>query len=296
MCASSWRARFIFWVMDLNPDEAIAAGWLKENSITGCILKALLNYGMRRAERIFVLDRFARLRIEAKGIPTKKLLVVSPWSHDDAVRFDPKGRDEFRETHGLSDKFVVMYSGNHSPCHPLDTLLSASEQLKSDDGITFCFVGGGSEKKKVERFAAERRLNNILSLPYQPLAQVSASLSAADIQVVVMGDPFVGIVHPCKLYNMLKVGAPVLYIGPEESHVTDILCTDTVEHYSARHGDVESVVAQIRLAVRRQHQPRETEIAEQFSAARLMPRIISALELTTEPAVAPRIESSVRVA
>src|SRR5207253_4278037 len=131
-------------------------------------------------------------------------------------------------------------------CHPLDTLLSASEQLKSDDGITFCFVGGGSEKKKVECFAAERRLNNILSLPYQPLAQVSASLSAADIQVVVMGDPFVGIVHPCKLYNMLKVGAPVLYIGPEESHVTDILCT--VEHYSARHGDVDSVVAQIRMA------------------------------------------------
>jgi len=24
---------FFFWVMDLNPDEAIAAGWLKEGSI-----------------------------------------------------------------------------------------------------------------------------------------------------------------------------------------------------------------------------------------------------------------------
>ena len=25
-------ARFFYWVMDLNPDEAIAAGWLRENS------------------------------------------------------------------------------------------------------------------------------------------------------------------------------------------------------------------------------------------------------------------------
>lgn len=288
--------RFYFWVMDLNPDEAIAAGWLKVNSFTARVLKALLNYSMRHAERIFVLDRFARRRIEAKGIRTEQLLVVSPWSHDDAVRFDPKGREGFRERYGLSDKFVVMYAGNHSPCHPLDTLLAALGHLKSDETISFCFVGGGSEKKKVERFAAERRLNNVVSLPYQPLSQVSASLSAADLHVVVMGDPFVGIIHPCKLYNILKVGAPVLYIGPLESHVTDALSTDAVEHYSARHGDVETVVAQIRMAVRRRHQPRQTEIADQFSAARLMPRIISALELKTEFAVAPEIETSVRVA
>ena len=288
--------RFYFWVMDLNPDEAIAAGWLKENSLTARALKALLNYSMRQAERIFVLDRFARRRIEAKGIPSEKLLVVPPWSHDDTVRFDPNRREEFRQAHGLSDKFVVMYSGNHSPCHPLDTLLLAAEQLKSNDAITFCFVGGGSEKKKVERFAAERELKNIVSLPYQPLSKISASLSAADIHAVVMGDPFVGIVHPCKLYNILRVGAPVLYIGPAESHVTDVLSTGVAEHYDARHRDVESVVGQIRMAAHRRQRPRETGVAEQFSAARLMPRIISALELTTESAVAPQIESSVRVA
>jgi putative colanic acid biosynthesis glycosyltransferase WcaI len=288
--------RFYFWVMDLNPDEAIAAGWLRENSLMARVLKALLNYSMRQAERIFVLDRFAQHRISAKGISVEKLLVVPPWSFDDAVRFDPKGREAFRQAHGLSEKFVVMYSGNHSPCHPLDSLLSAAEQLKSEDAITFCFVGGGSEKKKVERFAAERGLNNIVSLPYQPLSQVSASLSAADIHVVVMGDPFVGIVHPCKLYNILRVGAQVLYIGPGESHVTDILSKGTTEHYGARHGEVESLVAYIRLAANRRYQPRTTEFTEQFSAARLMPRIISALELRNEPAVAPQIESSVRVA
>jgi hypothetical protein len=38
-----------------------------------------------------------------------------------------------------------------------------------------------------------------------------------------MGNAFVGIVHPCKIYNILAIGAPVLYIGPTPSHITDLL-------------------------------------------------------------------------
>src|SRR5258708_2945034 len=38
--------RFICWVMDLNPDEAIAAGWLKENSFTAKLLFRLLGYSL----------------------------------------------------------------------------------------------------------------------------------------------------------------------------------------------------------------------------------------------------------
>ena len=41
----------------------------------------------------------------------------------------------------------------------------------------------------------------VLRLPYQPLQKLSASLSAADLQVAVMGEKFVGIVHPCKIYK-----------------------------------------------------------------------------------------------
>ena len=38
-----------------------------------------------------------------------------------------------------------------------------------------------------------------------------------------MGDQFVGIVHPCKIYNILAVKRPFLYIGPKDSHVSDII-------------------------------------------------------------------------
>src|SRR5262249_37668181 len=141
-------------------------------------------------------------------------------------------------------KHVVMYSGNHSPCHPLTTMLEAARRLSDRDDIAFCFAGGGSEFETVRCFRDRHGLKNIVTLPYQPLDKLSASLSAADLHVVVMGDPFVGIVHPCKVYNVRTLGIPYLYVGPAESHVNDMSPT-----YSARHGDAESVVLHILASV-----------------------------------------------
>ena len=218
------RARsLVFWSMDLNPDEAIAAGWLKERSMAANLLSRMLLHSLQRADRIIALDRFMKERIEAKGIEAGKIVVVPPWSHDDQVRFDLRGRQEFRTIHKLSSKFVVMYSGNHSPCHPLETILQAAERLADCNDIAFCFVGGGSEFSKVKDRVRDRGLRNVSCLPYQPLEKLSASLSAADLHVAVMGDKFVGIVHPCKIYNILAVRRPLLYIGPAESHVRDII-------------------------------------------------------------------------
>jgi putative colanic acid biosynthesis glycosyltransferase WcaI len=52
--------RLFFWVMDLNPDEAIAAGWLKEQSLVARVLRSFLRYSMRHAHRVIVLDRFMK--------------------------------------------------------------------------------------------------------------------------------------------------------------------------------------------------------------------------------------------
>ncbi len=132
-----------------------------------------------------------------------------------------------------------MYSGNHSPCHPLDTLLDAALALNTPSEIVFCFIGGGSEQLKVREFASRHGLENVKCLPYQPLNELSSSLSAADLHVVVMGEEFVGIVHPCKVYNIMSVGAPVLYIGPQPSHVTDIASQQQGKFFLTHHGDVE---------------------------------------------------------
>lgn len=283
--------QFVYWVMDLNPDEAIAAGWLRPDSIAARMLEWMSRFSFRHAQAVIALDRFMRDRIVAKGIPSEKVHVLPPWSHDGEVRFDGAGRQRFRKAHGLEGKFVVMYSGNHSPCHPLDSLLAAAERLRSDGGIVFCFVGGGSEWRKIKE-RLESRSNeepgrrfegSIVCLPYQPLNELSASLSAADLHVVVMGDPFVGIVHPCKIYNVLSVAAPVLCIGPERSHLVEI-AQDLGSGYpwaQTRHGEVDGIVARIqelrgRVPLREREVP--ASVCAKYEQGIILPQLIAVLE------------------
>ena len=239
---------FCFWVMDLNPDEAIAAGWLAENSATTRLLQRMLNYSFRHARHTIVLDRFMKERVVGKGADPARVSIVPPWSHD-VVSYSQPGREAFRAQQGVADKFVVMYSGNHSPCHPLDTLLESALALKDQTQIVFFFIGGGSEQVKVREFVLRHKLSNVKCLPYQPLHELSNSLSAADLHVVVMGEKFVGIVHPCKVYNIMSIGAPVLYVGPALSHITDI-ASQHGKFFLTRHDDVDGVRAGILEAMR----------------------------------------------
>ena len=276
-------AKLFYWVMDMNPDEAVAAGWLREGSLPTRALEVMSRFSLRQSHRVIALDRYMKDRIVAKGVPAERVVVIPPWAHDEAVRFDEEGRAKFRAAHGLTDKFVVMYSGNHSPVHPLTTLLEAARRLAGDPRFHFCFVGGGSEHPKVKKFAEQHGLKNILCLPYQPLNELAGSLSAADLHTVVMGDPFVGMIHPCKIYNILTVGAPVLYIGPEPSHLADILAGMGGSPHTARvaHGDVDEAIAHIqRIAALGTRGDKElfSRTAAKFSVHTLRPQQVKLLE------------------
>jgi len=281
-----WRARFVYWVMDFNPDEAVAAGWLRAGSVTARFLERISLFSLRRADEIIALDRFMRDRIVSKQIPAAKVSVIPPWSHDLQVAFDPAGRREFRAAHGLEDKFVVMYSGNHSPVHPLETLMQAAEQLRAEKDLVFAFIGGGSQFRRVRAWASQNP--NTLCLPYQPLNRLSGSLSAADAHGVIMGDAMLGLVHPSKIYNILAVGAPVIYIGPEPSHITELLSGLKSRHpwVGVRHGAVGELVRKLQ-ALREESAAWDrrppAEVQTQFSHAALLPRLMNLIESPAHP-------------
>jgi colanic acid biosynthesis glycosyl transferase WcaI len=241
------RGRFIYWVMDLNPDEAVAVGWLKADGPLTHILESLSRWSLRQADWVVVLDDYMRERVVAKGIAPPKIVTVPIWMHGD-VRFDPEGRERFRREHGLADKFVVMYSGNHTPVHPLDTLVEAAALLRKDSRLHFCFVGGGIEWRKLRDRAQVEAWPNATFLGYQPFEALSDSLSAADVQVVAMGNAFVGIVHPCKIYNFLAVERPFLFIGPERGHVPDLIRDAGLGALAGtvRHGESQALAEELR--------------------------------------------------
>ena len=48
-------------------------------------------------------------------------------------------------------------------------------------------------------------------------------MGAADLHIVAMGEAFVGLVHPCKVYNLLSLGLPWVGIGPKDCHLPDLV-------------------------------------------------------------------------
>ena len=97
-----------------------------------------------------------------------------------------------------------------------------------------------------------------------------------------MGEKFVGIVHPSKIYNIMNIDVPVLYIGPQQSHIMD-LAADLGPNYlfTAQHGDVDAVAQRISEAARiSSARNRETQsiVTARFSRHALLPQMMSLLE------------------
>ncbi|MEM8874266.1 MAG: glycosyltransferase family 4 protein [Planctomycetota bacterium] len=239
------RVPTVYWAMDLNPDQLIALGKIKEGDLITRLLESINKTILHNSTRVIALDRFMAARLEARAPVADRMSIIPPWPHEKADA--PLSHDEnhWRKKHELDGKFVIMYSGNHSPSNPLDTLLEATRAFKDDDRIRFLFVGGGLGKKDVEAFIKKHGAKNVISLPYQPIETLRYSLSAGDVHVVSLGDDMVGIIHPCKVYGSMAVGRPVLFFGPRPSHVSDLLDNhDFGKHVS--HGDVDAAVNAIR--------------------------------------------------
>ena len=120
-------------------------------------------------------------------------------------------------------------------------------------------------------------------MPYQPLEKLSASLSAADVHLVVMGDAFTGIVHPCKIYNVLLLGMPFLAVCPSECHLTDLAAQMPDARYAqcVRFGDVDGFVKVIEIAASAGALPPSEDVRKvgaQFVSGALRPRFVKEVE------------------
>ncbi len=242
------RAPIKYWVMDLNPDQMIVLGRLTERSLAARVFNFINRSILKRAADVVVLDRFMAERLARKRDVSSKQTLMPPWSHDDHLAVVAHADNPFRREHELDGRFVVMYSGNHGYSTPVTTVLQAALRLQDVDNLVFMFIGGGVGKKEVEATIAEHTPRNIVSLPYQPLDRIKYSLSAADVHLVSVGDTVVGVVHPCKVYGAMAVARPILLLGPDPCHVSDLLSEHRLG-WHIMHGDVNFAVETLREIV-----------------------------------------------
>ncbi len=237
--------RFVYWTVDLQPELSLVAGYMKAGSIPAKSMQKCGDYVFHQSDKIIVLDDYMKQHINRRLHTEKSGIDVIPvWPVMTAVFEGGRMENPFRIENGFGDRIVIMYSGNHSVMHPLTTLLDAAVRLKEDGRFLFVHIGGGVRLQEVREYKEKYRLDNILILPYQPREKIHLSLGSADIQVVSLGEGCVGFTHPNKIYGAMFISKPVLYIGPEQSHITDILCR-CPGNISVSHGESDLLVQKI---------------------------------------------------
>ncbi len=217
------RVPMSFWVMDLNVDQLIASGSLNPRSPFGWLLKRSVTKTLHRSHAIVALDRFMQQRIKDNYGLADRVHVIPPWPLEDQLEPVPHDQNKFRNEHDLDGKFVFMYSGNMGIGHPIGVLLEAAQAMEDLEHVKFVFIGGGVRRAEIEAAIRDRQPPNLLLLPYQPLSELRFSLSAADVHLATMEESGIGYFHPCKVYGAMTVARPILFAGPEPSHVTDLI-------------------------------------------------------------------------
>ncbi len=237
--------RYGIWSMDLHPDAEIASGMLSASSLLGRFLNWANNVGYRGADFVVDLGPYMRRRLAEKGVAAARSHTVHVWSDRDEIEALPKEGNPLVDELGLAGKFVVMYSGNAGLVHDFGDILEAMRRLKDDPRIYFLFVGGGPRRREIDAFAREHRLTNYAYRDYFPREQLRHSLGVADVHLISLREPFVGIAVPGKLYGIMASARPALFVGPERSESADTVrefdCGAVVD--PAKGGGADRIVA-----------------------------------------------------
>ncbi len=132
---------------------------------------------------------------------------------------------------------TALYSGNLGLGHDLETIVRAVSKLNGRVALTVHLVGTGKARPLLEELVRQLGLANVeFHLPV-PLQSLPVLLRKGDIHLVSQRDGTQGLIVPSKIYGILAIGRPTVFIGPKDSEVSTII-RESNSGITVRPGDV----------------------------------------------------------
>jgi colanic acid biosynthesis glycosyl transferase WcaI len=216
-------------VQDIFPELVIAMGILRRNSLAIRFGELVEKLAYACADYIGVHSPKNRLHIISRGVPEEKVNVLPLWVDTDLV--EPRPRcNPFSESHGLNDKFVVLYAGTIGFAMGAQTIPQTAGLLAKEKNIQFIVIGGGSKLDEMNDEIKKHRANNILMFPPQPREDFPDVLASADVLLVTLRkeitdnpNGYFRAVVPHKLLTNMASARPILLAAEETSDAAEII-------------------------------------------------------------------------
>lgn len=207
------RARFVFEVRDLWPEQPIEAGALR-NPLAIWLAFALARAAYRAAAHVIALSQGMADGVAAQGCPVAKISVVPNASDLDLFAdADQRGR-EFRSANAwLKNRPLVVYAGAFGLVNGVSYLVRvAAEMARIDPEVRFLLVGGGAEVGLVRSLAEDLGVlgKSLFIRPEVIKTEVPAILGAATFATsVVVPLERMSANSANKFFDALAAGAPI---------------------------------------------------------------------------------------
>jgi glycosyltransferase involved in cell wall biosynthesis len=201
--------------MDVYPDVAVDLQYVPANGIFDRVIGALADFSRKRSDGILALGVCMRNRLLKRGLPDTKIFVAENWADSRVISPAPWPEP--------GTPLTVLYSGNLGLAHDIDTVAETITALKDDGRFRFVFAGGGARRKPLEAMCRERQIHSVDFRSYSSKMTLGESLGSGHIGLITQQTACLGSVVPSKVYGLLAAGRPVLFIGPQESTVAQII-------------------------------------------------------------------------
>ncbi len=232
---------WILRVEDLFPDAAISVNVIN-NKLIIKFLYFIEKFLYDKAQHISLISEGFKKILNTKGISEKKISVTPVWV--DSTKITPKTSSKFRNDNNLSEKFIVMYSGNMGITSALEDILDAAVMLRDVPFIIFVLIGEGNKKKSIIEFIESNHLINVLVFPYQPRDAYNDLLAAADLGLVTLNPNSSAFSLPSKTFSIMASGRPVFAVTPKNSEISQLIRAENCG-INVEPGDPELIAKQI---------------------------------------------------
>lgn len=212
------RKDYVYLVHDIYPDVAENLGAIQKGSFISKIMNYMNSKIYINAEKIIALGKDMKQVIANKGIDENKIKIVTNWA-DSTVNYEKQVDDEFYKKHNLNGKFNILYTGNISRVHAIDTILDVARMLKDNKEIQFTFIGDGNRKEYIASLKEKEGLTNIQLGNYMFGEEYNNLLNCADLFISTLQEGIEGLGVPSKTYTYMSVGKPLIAIMNKNSEI-----------------------------------------------------------------------------
>ncbi len=205
------KAKYILLVHDVFPDNLIL---LKGSNLILEKVKKIYNKFYISPDIIIAIGNDMKNYIsKSKKIPQHKIKVISNW-FDNEIKKIPNNKYE---------KIKISYSGNIGRMQGFESLFELIKKIKNKENLIFDFYGTGPLHKNLIN---EVKINNLNFVNFHGSFKRESQLEIlkkTNIALVCLRKGMIGLGVPSKVYNLMALGLPILYIGDKKSEIDNYI-------------------------------------------------------------------------